>query len=160
MMSCWLSSGPWPFGPSWTLRRPMLGSMLAVWAHLGPILMGPSWAHVGGYVGPSWGLCWRMLDRKTAQDNEQLKAHQTWPKNALASGLRGVPERPGQPRGAQKRAFVGNLKNIGRRRPNTAQQRSDKSIQNPSRAATSEKSCFLGPPWPLWAPCWPLLGAM
>ena len=42
----------WPFGPSWRLRRPMLGSMLALSAHLGPIL------------GPCWGLCWPESGKK------------------------------------------------------------------------------------------------
>ena len=115
----------------------------------GPILA----ALLAAYVGAFW-------TKKRFQNTLDKKTHKKWPKNALASGLLGAPERPGQPRRAQKRTIFGNLKNIRFRRPNMHQKRSEKSIQNPFPAATNEKSRFLGPPWPISAPYWPILGAM
>ena len=117
-------------------------------SYSGPL--GPSWAHVGGYVGPSWGLYLRILDRKMAQNNHQLKAYQKWPKNALASGLRSASGSPGQPKNGP---FLATSKTSVVDSPTCLKNAAEKSIQNPFRAATSEKSRFLGSPWPL-------LGAM
>ena len=129
-------------------------SMLALW--------GPSWAHVGGYVGPSWGLCWRMLDRKAAQNNHRLKAYQTWPKNALASGLRGATKRPGQPpEGPKTDLFWATSKTSVVDIPTRFQNAAQRAYKTRFVLPPSEKHTrFLWPPWPLLAPCWPVLGAM
>ena len=151
----------WPFGPSWGLRRPMLGSMLALWAHLGPI-----WAHVEGYVGPSWGLCWRILDRKTAQNNDRLKRINNGSKTlspAACGAPRSAPGSPGGPKnGPSLATSQTSVVDIPTCFHNAAKRAyKTRFVLPPARNRVFRAR--LGPSHrhvgPSWAPCWPILEA-
>ena len=55
----WGYVGPsWGYvGPSWGYVGPAWGYVGPSWGYVGPAML----AHLGGHVGPSSGICWRIL---------------------------------------------------------------------------------------------------
>ena len=136
------------------LSWPVLGDILALWAHL------------GGSLGPGRGLCWPILGPMLAYFGPKNGSKRRRPKNTQKMTQKRSRQRPAGRPGAPRAASEGPKtdhfwypQNIGCRHPNMHQKRIDKSIQNPVHAATSEKSRFLGPPWPILGLCWPVLRA-
>ena len=162
-MSCCLSSLLRNLAPSWAYVGPL--------AHLGGSV-GPCWGvcwPFGPILGPCWELCWPILGAPSAYFGPEDGSKQRSPKNVPTKPEKRSRQRPaGRPRAplaARKGPKTELFWQPQRRRsldiPTCLKKHSsDKSIQNPFHAATSEKSRFLGPPWPLWAPCWPVLGAV
>ena len=141
VISCWLSNLLSYLGKSWVYGGPL--------AHLGASV-GPCWGlcwPLGPILGPCWGLCWPILGAMLAYFGPKSGSKQRATKNV--------------PKMAQKRSrqwpkngpfFVTSTTSVVDI-PTFLKNAAETSIQNPFRAATSEKSRFLGSPWPL-------LGAM